>query len=193
MASQYKTSYRLFTPGATLPKVSTNLDSVRAYQFEVIFRGLPLRANEVNSLGGIDELTLAAKQVTPIGGQVEDIVLDRVNDKVFYPGKFTPDEVTITFDNLLTQRTTPLLYRWFTKIYNPFNGDSAVKPPGRDSYKCAIMQVVELDGASNPVGSIDLFGVYPKSFKFSEKNYSTNEFSTIEVMFRFDFMNTVRR
>lgn len=188
--SLYKEQYRRFQPGKNLPKVSTSLDSVRAYQFEVIFRGLPPGA--VNPGENVNALTLAAKQVSPIGGTIEDIVVDRVNDKVYYPGKFTQDEVTITFDNLLLERTTPLLWRWFTKIYNPFTGDSAVKPAGRDTYKCNFMKVVELDGTSSPVNSIDLYGVYPKSFKFSEKNYSTNEFSTIEVTFRFDFMATYR-
>lgn len=187
----YKDQYRRFEPGKNLPKVSTSLDSVRAYQFEVLFRGLPpgavLPGQDVNAL------TLAAKQVSPIGGTLEDIVVDRVNDKVFYPGKFTPDELTITFDNLLVERTTPLLWRWFTRVYDPLTGDASVKPANRDTIKCNKLVITELDGTSAPVANIELYGVFPKSFKFSEKNYSTNEFSTIEVTFRFDFMDTYRR
>jgi hypothetical protein len=37
---------RLFNPGQELPQISTNLDSVRAYQFEVQFEGLPTDFNE---------------------------------------------------------------------------------------------------------------------------------------------------
>jgi len=184
--SIYKEQFRRFKPGESLPKVSTSLDSIRAYQFEVLFRGLPRREQNVN------DLTLAAKQVSPIGGTIEDIVVDRVNDKVFYPGKYTPDEVTITFDNLLLQKTTPVLWRWFTVIYDPITGDASVKPPNRDTFKCNQMIISELDGTSTPIANISLYGVFPKSFKFSEKNYSTNEFSTIEVTFRFDFMQTER-
>jgi len=142
----YKDQYRRFEPGKNLPKVSTSLDSVRAYQFEVLFRGLPpgavLPGQDVNAL------TLAAKQVSPIGGTLEDIVVDRVNDKVFYPGKFTPDEVTITFDNLLVERTTPLLWRWFTRVYDPLTGDASVKPANRDTIKCNKLVITELDGTS---------------------------------------------
>jgi hypothetical protein len=186
----YKERFRSFEPGKNLPRVSTLLDAVRAYQFEVIFRGLPPGA-EVPGQSNAD-LTLAAKQVSPIGGTLEDIVVDRVNDKVFYPGKFSPDEVTITFDNLLAQRTTPLLWKWFTQVYNPLTGDANARPFGRDTFKCNRLLITELDGTSSPVNQIELYGVYPKSFKFSEKNYSTNEFSTIEVSFRFDFMDQYR-
>ena len=81
-----KNDYRAnFEPGSTLPKISTKLDAIRAYQFEVKFFGLPSEFTLQQQ-----ELTAAAKQVGPIGGAVDDIVVDRLNDKVFYPGKFTP-------------------------------------------------------------------------------------------------------
>ena len=58
-SSYYKTKYnRKFTPGQGLPDISTQLDSVRAYQFEIQFFGLP------NSVSETDDLTLAAKKVS---------------------------------------------------------------------------------------------------------------------------------
>ena len=51
------------------------------------------------------------------------------------------------------------------------------------------MTILTLDGTANPTREIQLFGVYPKSFKTSEFNYSTNEFHTIEVSFRYDMMD----
>jgi len=186
--SLYSTNFRRFDRGTSLPKVSTTLDSIRAYQFEVQFRGLPVSPDQ----NVVTTLSLAAKQVSPIGGTVEDIVVDRVNDKVFYPGKFTPEDVTITFDNLLAEKTTPLLWKWFTQIYDPVKGDASRKPSNSNTFKCNKMTITELDGTSTPIANIDLYGVYPKSFKFSEKNYSTNEFSTIEVIFKFDFMDSYR-
>ena len=54
----YKDKYgREFSPGKGLPTVSTDLDSVRTYQFEVQFTGLP---SDVSNEG---DLTLAAKKV----------------------------------------------------------------------------------------------------------------------------------
>ena len=80
MTSLYKAS-RTFEAGTELPVVSTQLDSVRTYQFECRFEGVP---------GNETSLTTAAKQVSPIAGATDEIVVDRVNDKMYYPGKFTP-------------------------------------------------------------------------------------------------------
>jgi hypothetical protein len=51
------------------------------------------------------------------------------------------------------------------------------------------MRVLELDNTRNPHAAIEFYGVYPKSVRFSEKNYNNNDFSTIEVEFRYDFLD----
>jgi len=187
--SYLKNDYRAnFEPGKSLPKVSTKLDSVRSYQFEVKFYGLP-----VEFIGTQQVLTAAAKQVSPIAGATDDIVVDRLNDKVYYPGKFTPENVNITFDNQLLSQTSPALWNWFKTIYDPMTGDmtklSAPGGPGNKSFKASKMTVLELDNTNEPHAYIELYGVYPSGVKFSEKNYGTNEFSTIEVTFRYDFVD----
>jgi len=187
--SYLKNDYRAnFEPGKSLPKLSTKLDSVRSYQVEVKFFGLP-----VEFIGTQQVLTAAAKQVGPIGGQIDDIVVDRLNDKVYYPGKFTPENVVITFDNQLLSQTTPALWNWFKSIYDPMTGDmtkfSAPGGPGNKSFKASKMTVLELDNTNEPHAYIEMYGVYPTGVKFSEKNYGTNEFSTIEVTFRYDFVD----
>src|SRR5210317_649610 len=143
--SYLKNDYRAnFEPGKTLPKISTKLDSVRLYQFEVKFFGVPQEF-----IGSQQVLTAAAKQVSPIGGSVDDIVVDRLNDKVYYPGKYTPENVTITFDNQLLSTATPTLYNWFKTIYDPISGDAvklaAPGGPGNRSFKCSKMTIMELD------------------------------------------------
>tara|TARA_R110002110_G_scaffold111956_3_gene278578 strand:- start:452 stop:1042 length:591 start_codon:yes stop_codon:yes gene_type:complete len=184
-----KNDYRAnFEPGSTLPKISTKLDAIRAYQFEVKFFGLPPEFTLQQQ-----ELTAAAKQVSPIGGSVDDIVVDRLNDKVFYPGKFTPEAVTITFDNQVLSRNTPALWNWFKSIYDPITGDmtklSAPGGPGNKSFKATKMTILELDNTNEPHSFIEVYGVYPTGVRFSEKNYATNDFSTLEVTFRYDFVD----
>ena len=185
MPSFYKEN-RGFDKGNTLPQISTNLDSVRAYQFEVRFAGLPPGFE-----GQGDNLTLAAKQVSPVNVNVDDIVVERVNDKMYYPGKYTPENITVTFDNLYIQRSSPALWNWFKSIYDPVTGDmtqfAAPGGTGVGNFKAMKMTVVELDNTSEPHASIELYGVYPTGVRFSEKNYSTNEFSTLECTFRYDF------
>lgn len=187
--SYLKNEYRSdFEPGRTLPRVSTTLDAVRSYQFEVKFYGVPGEFINTQPI-----LTAAAKQVSPVGGSVDDIVVDRLNDKVYYPGKFTPENVTITFDNQLLTQTTPALWNWFKTIYDPITGDmtklSAPGGAGNRSFKATKMTVLELDNTNEPHAYIEMYGVYPTGVRFSEKNYSTNEFSTVEVTFRYDFVD----
>jgi len=184
-----KNDYRAnFEPGKSLPKLSTKLDAVRSYQFEVKFFGLPAEFAQTQQI-----LTAAAKQVSPIGGAVDDIVVDRLNDKMYYPGKFTPENITVTFDNLYVADSSPALWNWFKSIYDPITGDmtqfaapGGTRPGG---FKANKMTIVELDNTMEPHAEIEVYGVYPTGVRFSEKNYSTNEFSTIECTFRYDFVD----
>lgn len=187
--SYYRNQYRPFTKGENLPVISTSLDSVRSYQFEVQFFGLPPNVNVQQTT----DLTLAAKQVGAVGYGVEDITVARVNDKVYYPGQVTLDSVSITFDNLYLRRTCAVLWTWFKSIYNPVTGDltanSAPGGTGNNTFKATKMRVVELDNTRTPHAAIEFYGVYPKSVRFSEKNYNNNDFATIEVEFRYDFLD----
>ena len=171
----YKDDFRAAEPSAKgLPVISRDLDSVRAYQFEVEFQGL----------GTADrKLRLAAKQVSPAGFAVADIEVHRVNDKVFYPGKPSPEEITITFDNLIADDVSKELWEWFKDTYNPLTGAL-----GDSSLKMNQMSVLQLNHDLTLHSETRYFGVYPKSFKNAEWNYSTNDFHTIEVTFKYDFM-----
>ena len=83
--SYYKNKYdRQFTPGQGLPTISTDLDSVRAYQFEIHFFGLP------GDITNQNDLTLAAKKVNGLEYSNEAITVNRVNDKIFYPLPLLP-------------------------------------------------------------------------------------------------------
>jgi phosphate-selective porin len=163
-----------------LPMLSHGLESYRAYQWEV----------EIDLPAGMSEgeqLTLAAKQVSQIGFASEDIVVDRVNDKFHYPGKVTPESVTITFDNLVKGDTASKLYGWMQNTYDPITGTFTPQfLQGNGGFKSHI-RIYQLDNAMFPVKHIHLYGAYPKSWKLAEFNYSTNEFHTIEVEIRYDF------
>tara|TARA_Y100000310_G_scaffold236452_1_gene239615 strand:+ start:289 stop:909 length:621 start_codon:yes stop_codon:yes gene_type:complete len=163
------------TPG--LPVISVGLDSVRAYQFEIHF--------EMPTGLGLEKLTLAAKQVTAAGFTTEAIEVHRVNDKVFYPGKASPEELTVTFDNLYDPKVANTLWTWFTTIYNPVKGTFT---EGR-KWKSEKATIISLDNLGQPTMQTILYGVYPQSWKTAEFNYSTNEFHTIEMVFRYDFMD----
>jgi len=186
--SYYKTKYdRKFTPGQGLPTISTDLDSVRAYQFEIHFFGLP--ADVTNQ----PDLTLAAKKVGGLEMKSEAIAVDRVNDKVYYPGKVTPGELTVDFDNLYLRETASDLYRYFRHTYDPITGEmtKSAQPGGTagTTFKADKVEVVMLDNTMTPHSTIELYGVWPSTWSASEFNYTTNGFHQLTVNFKYDFMN----
>ena len=186
--SYYKKEYRKkFTPGAGLPTISTDLDSVRAYQFEIHFFGLP--ADVTNQ----PDLTLAAKKVGGLEMKNEAIVVDRINDKVFYPGKTTPGELQVDFDNLYLRETASDLYRYFRHTYDPITGEmtKSAQPGGTagQTFKADKVEIVMLDNTMTPHSTVELYGVYPVSWSASEFNYTQNQFHQLTVNFKYDFMN----
>ena len=179
--SQYQTTFRNKDLNQGLPIISSQLDSVRAYMFEVQFQGAD---------GQI--LNLAAKTVGNTGISVEDIEVRRLNDQIWFPGAVKNEELTITFDNLYMAKAASTLWERFRDIYDPMTGNATrfSRPGGGlESFKIAKLVVLELDNNRSPHASVEFYGAYPKSVKFSEKNYATSEFATIEVAFRYDFMN----
>jgi hypothetical protein len=161
-----------------IPMISQDLDSVRAYQFEIHF-------NVPNDTGLEDGLILAAKQVTAAGMSTEDIEVHRVNDKVYYPGKASPEELTVTFDNIYNQPVAENLWGWFRNIYDPITGKFNM---GGNSFKAGLTTILHMGPQGQVLSETKLYGLYPKSWKTAEFNYSTNEFHTIEMVFRYDFM-----
>jgi hypothetical protein len=171
---------------ADMAKFSTQLDSIRPYQWEIEFQ-IPQGLDVPPKL-----LTVAAKQVSEIGYTVEDIEVHRVNDRYYYPGKATPEEVTITFDNL---KCDPMggqkmalaeLYSYVQRTYDPMTG---VFGDVKNLVKTN-MKIHQLDEDLTPLASVTLFGAYPKSYKTAEYNYATaTDFHTLTVSFRYDFMS----
>lgn len=182
--SYYKNNYnREFQPGANLPDISTQLDSVRAYQFEIHFHGLP------SDISNEDDLTLAAKKVTGAEFNVEPLAVDRVNDKVFYPGRPTPGDLVVTFDNLYLRETASDLWKYFQSIYNPLTGEMTQNStPGQPQFKTNKVEIIQLDNVLTPHSAIELYGVWPSKWSAAEFNYSTNDFHSIDVTFKYDFM-----
>ena len=46
----------------------------------------------------------------------------------------------------------------------------------------------QLDAHRNPITHINLYGCYPKGWKLGEFNYATNDFHTIEMTLKYDFV-----
>lgn len=178
MASYYKSDFRTGVGDGSLPAISTELEAIRSFQFEVHFNGLPA------GVGSERDLVLAAKKVDSVGITAEDIIVERANDKVYYPGKVTPEELKITFDNLYLKNTSKALYEYFTNTYDPRTGSLG----NASDVKTGQIDIVMLSNDLTPTHTLSLIGVYPKKYTLGQFQYSENQFHTLEVNFRFDYM-----
>ena len=126
--------------------------------------------------------------------QNEAIVVDRVNDKVHYPGRTTPGDLMVTFDNLYLRETASDLWRFFKNTYDPLTGEMTknAQPGGQagQTFKADKVEIVMLDNTLTPHSTIELYGVYPSKWEAAEFNYSNNTFHTLDVTFKYDFMNS---
>ena len=169
-----------------LPVISQDLDSIRAYQWEITF----FPPAGVETPGTFNKpLTLAAKSITAFGMKLNDIPVHRVNDVVYYPGKIEYDECKVTFDNLLATKTGLQLYKFFTSVFDPETGEYASTFQANPGFFKTEIEIIELNGRNEVEQVIRLKGAYPKQITKAEKNYSSvTDFDSLEVAFRFDFM-----
>ena len=56
------------------------------------------------------------------------------------------------------------------------------------TFKAEKVEIVQLDNTLVPHSTLELYGVWPNKWSAAEFNYSTNDFHSIEVTFKYDFM-----
>jgi len=175
-------------------------DSYRSYSWLIRIDGIGGVVGSILSNTGIKDpdnvLTLAANKVGQIGYSVENIMVDRVNDKFYYPGRPSTEETVVTFDNLLKGDAAKALFNWMRTTYDPITGthsNSVVSEisgqiiEGGGGFKRTV-DVVLLDHTRKPQWVARLYGCWPKNWRLAEFNYSTNEFHSIEVTLRYDMV-----
>jgi len=179
-------------------------DSYRTYSWLLRINDLGGVVGSIASTLGLADpdnvLTLAAKQVGQIGYNVDDILVDRVNDKFYFPGRPATEETVVTFDNLLKGDAARGLWNWMRTTYDPITGTHSasvlsnfggVVIEGGGGFKRTV-DVVLLDHQRQPQWVARLYGCYPKNWRLAEFNYSTNEFHAIEVTLRYDMVGYFR-
>jgi hypothetical protein len=56
------------------------------------------------------------------------------------------------------------------------------------TFKADKVEIVQLDNTMTPHATVDLYGVWPTKWSAAEFNYSTNDFHSIDVTFKYDFL-----
>jgi hypothetical protein len=188
---------------ADTPRLSHALESFRSYSWEIQIPKFAGSLGNVPGLDNQDRLTLACKKITQPGFTVQDVEVHRVNEKFYYPGKPSPDDITVTFDNLIKGDIADALFAWMRSVYDPVygvhyggigNGTASVNPSPEGLaglteapiFKKTVT-IFQLDAHRNPRTHVNLYGCYPKGWKLGEYNYATSDFHTIEMTLRYDF------
>ncbi len=174
------------TNGTNLPKMSTALDSVRAFEWEIRFHNLPNGVE--NGLEALP-LTIAAKSVSQTGFESQTIEVRKGNDKYNYPGYVDMTELVVQFDNQYITKMHRSLYTFMQSTYDPLTGEfTKNQGAGLAPNHKTMIDVVQFDGKGKVVSNTRYIGAYIKSWKPTELNYDTNAFHTIECTFVYDFV-----
>jgi len=67
-------------------------------------------------------------------------------------------------------------------------------PPGLGAgspFKANKMTILQLQNNMEPHAAIEVYGVWVRSWKTAEFAYGTNDFHSIDVEFRYDFMDYI--
>jgi hypothetical protein len=169
-------------------KISTSLDAIRSYQFEVDFRNIP-------ALGDYKEgdLQIGVNKVTAYGPKIDMVEIHRVNDIVKYPGKMKFEGLSITFDNQLLIPQYAHLWEYIKSVFNPLTGQYYTPATGARSIasiKTSKIIVRQLSGQNTPISETTFWGVFPMEYAIAEQKYSeSNTVNTIDVKFSFDTMD----
>lgn len=186
-----ETSGNAFGTGRTNAAAGTGLgalgqkyESLRSYGWIIEIEPVPFGSETGGRPSAdVDVLKLACKQVGAIGYTTEDIAVDRVNDKFYYPGKYSTDETTLTFDNFVEGDSAESLFAWMNGTFDPTTGRMGTGETLKRNIK-----IHQLGPDNTEVMTIHLWGAYPRFWRLSELNYSQSEFHTIEVGVRYDFV-----
>ena len=83
--------------------------------------------------------------------------------------------------------TAKLLYAWMRTTYDPVFGTHSNPVIAGDQFK-RTMEVVQLDAQRNPKLVAKLYGAFPIKWAIGELSYGTNDFATIDVEVKYDFI-----
>jgi len=115
------------------------------------------------------------------GGAFGETVLDYINQKYYFAGKWEWETIPITLWDYIGDSTSKKLYDWYLSNYNPATGKQAYGSNVKKN-----INIVLLDPEGSELERWVLKGAWPQSFKWGELDYSDAELRTLELVLRYD-------
>jgi len=117
------------------------------------------------------------------GGEFAEITVDYINNKFYFPGKWTWNEVEMSFNDYFGSNVSQELYKWFKASFNPSTGEQ----PMAEGLKKTI-SIITLGPDGEEIEKWHLKGAWPKKFEWGDGlDYSSDDPRTMTVSFRYDY------
>lgn len=116
------------------------------------------------------------------GGEFAEITVDYINNKYYFPGKWTWNEIEVTLRDFIGVDTAGALYKWFRTCFNPQTGEQALAAGMKQTITIHL-----LDPQGNEIEQWSLVGAWPKKFNWGDgMDYSSDEIRELTMGFRYD-------
>ena len=137
----------------------------------------------------------AVKKVTKPKFTVSELTHRYLNHTFYYPGKVEWNEVTATFVDPVDPDATAGLMKLLEKIgyIIPKDGTATTGPQlstmdkGEAVHALGTVHIKQIDGEGKIIEAWELKQAWIKDFTFNELSYDSDELSTIDVVFRYDW------
>ena len=172
--------------------VSLTMDSLSFYE--------PMRKNWFivqfdATLDDGNALTIACKSCDMPQLTTTDNVIDRLNDKVYTPGKSEYNSINLSFYEYIKDSVSngggsgnddnsagAILYKWQQSVHNVKSGVQGAKK--NISKNVAIVQI---DGNGNAVRVWNLYRAWPTSVEFASLDSTSGDLQDVTVTLRYDW------
>ena len=140
-----------------------------------------------------EALTIACKTCDIPSLTTSENVIDRLNDKVYTPGKSEYGTISMSFNEYISQDTKSdegnnyksageILYAWQQSVHNVKSGaQGAKKQVAHD------IAIVQIDGAGNAVRVWNVYKAWPTGVEFDNLDSGDGGLQAVTATFRFDW------
>ena len=142
-----------------------------------------------------EALTIACKTCDIPSLTTTDNVIDRLNDKVYTPGKSEYGTISIAFNEYINEKNVDgngegngkksageILYTWQQKVHNVKSGVQGAKKQIAKN-----IAIVQIDGAGNAVRVWNVYKAWPTTVEFDNLDSGDGGLQAVTATFRFDW------
>lgn len=142
-----------------------------------------------------EALTIACKTCDIPSLTTTDNVIDRLNDKVYTPGKSEYGTISIAFNEYINEKKVDgnnegnfkksageILYAWQQKVHNVKSGVQGAKKQVAKN-----IAIVQIDGAGNAVRVWNVYKAWPTTVEFDNLDSGDGGLQAVTATFRFDW------